>query len=584
MQTATPSARRLSYACGSSSVPLLGKCIGEVLDDSAAAYPHQDALVVPHQQKRYSYAQLLAEVTRAARGLLSLGIKKGDRVGLWATNCAQWVITQFAAAKIGAILVNINPANRTVELEYVLRQSECQTLVLIQGFRDSDYVSTIRQLCPESADAPFGQLHAAKLPELRRLIFLGANSGEPADQNPVETPSGMLGWQELLEMGDGVPIERLQEREARLDFDDPIDIQYTSGTTGLPKGATLSHHNIVNNALLIADAMRFTHRDRLCIPVPFYHCFGMILGNMACVVTGGAMVIPAPFFDAEATLRAVAEEHCTALHGVPTMFIAELEHPRFSEFDLSTLRTGIMAGSPCPIEIMKRVVKHMHCREMTIAYGLTEASPVITQTTTDDPVELRVTTVGKVLPHTEAKIVNPLDGKTVPVGDHGELCVRGYCVMKGYYNSPQATRSVIDADGWLHTGDLAMMDENGYFNITGRSKDVIIRGGENISPREIEEFLYTCRGISAVQVIGVPDRKYGEQVAAWIKLEPDSTLTADQIRQFCEGKIARFKIPQHIKFVQEFPLTVTGKVQKYKMREMAINELGLEADAGIETA
>jgi fatty-acyl-CoA synthase len=376
----------------------------------------------------------------------------------------------------------------------------------------------------------------------------------------------------------------LREREATLDFDDPINIQYTSGTTGLPKGATLTHHNVVNNAMLTANCMRFTHRDRLCIPVPFYHCFGMVLSNMACVVTGAAMIVPAPHFDADATLRAIAEERCTALHGVPTMFIAELEHPEFSRFDLSSLRTGMMAGSPCPIEVMRRVVKQMHCGEMTIAYGLTEASPVITQTTIDDPIELRVTTVGKALPHTEAKVVNPLDGTTVALGEHGELCTRGYLVMKGYYNNASATKAVIDTDGWLHSGDLAVMDENGYFKITGRAKDTIIRGGENISPREIEEFLYSCPGISAVQVIGVPDRKYGEQVVAWIKLERGATLTEDKVREFCAGKIARFKIPRYIKFVEEFPLTVTGKMQKYKMKEIAIKELGLEDEAKIETA
>ena len=580
----TTSTKKLSYSCGTAEVPLLGKCIGEVLDDTAAAHPDNDALIVRHQQKRYTYTQLLNEVERLSRGLLALGIKKGDRIGLWSTNCAQWVVTQFATAKIGVILVNINPANRSTELEYALRQSECQTLLLIQGFRDSDYVEVVRQVCPRSEQAPFGELHAEKVPDLRRLIFLGANSPDPADQKPVDVPPGMLSWDELLRMGDDVPVEQLRHREASLNFDDAINIQYTSGTTGLPKGSTLSHHNIANNGMLIANAMRFTHRDRLCIPVPFYHCFGMVLANMACVVTGATMVIPAPFFEPEATLRAVSEERCTALHGVPTMFIAELEHPKFAEFDLSTLRTGIMAGSPCPIEIMKRVVKQMHCSEMTIAYGLTEASPVITQTTTDDPIELRVATVGKVLPHTEAKIINPMNGKTVPVGEQGELCTRGYHVMKGYYNNPQATRAVIDADGWLHTGDLSVVDEAGYFKITGRAKDVIIRGGENISPREIEEFLYTCPGISAVQVIGVPDRKYGEQVAAWVKLEQNATLTADQIREFCQGKIARFKVPHYIKFVEEFPLTITGKVQKYKMREIAVKELGLEADEGIATA
>ena len=584
MQAATRSAKELSYSCGTAEVPLLGKCIGEVLDDTAAAHPDNDALIVRHQQKRYTYSQLLNEVERLSRGFLALGIKKGDRIGLWSTNCAQWVVTQFATAKVGAILVNINPANRSTELEYVLRQSECQTLLLIQGFRDTNYVQVVRQVCPKSEQAPFGELHADTLPELRRLIFMGANSGTPADRESIGIPPDMLGWDELLRMGDNVPMKELRHREASLNFDDAINIQYTSGTTGLPKGATLSHHNIANNGMLIANAMRFTYRDRLCIPVPFYHCFGMVLANMACVVTGATMVIPAPYFDPEATLRAVSEERCTALHGVPTMFIAELEHPKFAECDLSTLRTGIMAGSPCPIEIMKRVVKQMHCSEMTIAYGLTEASPVITQTTTDDPIELRVATVGKVLPHTEAKIINPVGGKTVPVGEQGELCTRGYHVMKGYYNNPEATCGVIDDDGWLHTGDLSVVDEAGYFKITGRAKDVIIRGGENVSPREIEEFLYTCPGISAVQVIGVPDRKYGEQVAAWVKLEQGASVTPEQIREFCQGKIARFKIPHYIKFVEEFPLTITGKVQKYKMREIAVKELGLEGDEGIATA
>ncbi len=584
MPMVSSSTRQLSYASGAASVPLLGKCIGEVLDDTAAAHPDNDALIVCHQARRYSYAELRDEVERAARGLLALGIKKGDRIALWATNCAQWVVTQFATAAVGAIQVNINPANRSVELEYALHQSQSQTLLLIQGFRETDYVQVVRELCPESEGTGFGELHAARLPELQRLIFLGANLGHPAPQPSADMPRGMLAWSELLHLGDGVPIERLQERKASLGFDDPVNIQYTSGTTGLPKGATLSHHNIVNNARLIANAMRFTHRDRLCIPVPFYHCFGSVLANMACVVTGATMVVPSPYFDAEAALEAVSAEHCTALHGVPTMFIDELEHPDFARFDLSSLRTGIMAGSPCPIEIMRRVVKQMHCSEMTIAYGLTEASPVITQTTIDDPLELRVTTVGKVLPHTEVKIVNPLDGKTVPVGEQGELCTRGYHVMKGYYNNASATRAVIDADRWLHTGDLSVMDENGYFKITGRAKDVIIRGGENISPREIEEFLYGCPGISAVQVIGIPDRKYGEQVAAWIKLERGASLTADDVRDFCVGKIARFKIPRYIKFVEEFPLTLTGKMQKFKMREMAIKELGLEDEAKIETA
>ena len=584
MRSAGSSARRLSYSCGTAAVPLLGKCIGEVLDDAAASYPENDALVVRHQQKRYTYSELRGEVDRLARALIALGIQKGDRVGIWATNCAEWVLTQFATAKIGAILVNINPANRAYELEYALSQSECQTLMLIQGFRDVDYPQVIAELCPELEQSRVRELHAAKLPNLQRIIFLGANAGPKSNGEACDVPAGMLGWSELLQMAEQVTAGELNERERSLSFDEAINIQYTSGTTGLPKGACLSHHNIVNNGMLIAQAMRLTDRDRLCIPVPFYHCFGMVLGNMACVVSGATMVIPAAYFDAEATLRAVSEERCTGIHGVPTMFIAELEHPIFPQCDLSTLRTGIMAGSPCPIEIMKRVVNQMHCRELTIAYGLTEASPVITQTTPDDPIELRVSTVGKVLPHTEVKIVNPQTGEIVAVGEQGELCTRGYHVMKGYYNNPDATRGVIDGNGWLRTGDLSVMDEAGYCKITGRAKDVIIRGGENISPREIEEFLYACPGVSDVQIIGVPDARYGEQVAAWIKLDNGSTLTAEQVRQYCEGKIARFKIPRYIKFVDAFPTTISGKIQKFRMREMATAELGLAAEAEIETA
>jgi len=411
------------------------------------------------------------------------------------------------------------------------------------------------------------------LPLLRNLIFIGG-----------EAPARMLAWDELLRRGAAVPAGQLRAREATLEFDDAINIQYTSGTTGFPKGAMLSHHNIVNNGMLIVDALRFTHVDRLCIPVPFYHCFGMVLANMACVVTGAAMIVPAPHFDAEATLSAVQEERCTALHGVPTMFIAELDHPKFAKFDLRTLRTGIMSGAPCPIEIMKRVVQQMYCSELTIAYGQTEASPVITQTTPDDPIELRVTSVGKPLPHTEVKIIDRTSGRIVPAGEPGELCTRGYLVMKGYYRNDEGTRAAIDTDGWLHTGDLATMDERGYCNITGRAKDLIIRGGENIYPREIEEFLYTCPGVTAVQVVGIPDRKYGEQVVAWVKREQNSNLTPEDVREFCEGMIAHFKVPKYIKIVEEFPLTVTGKVQKFKIREAMTRELGLAADADVETA
>jgi fatty-acyl-CoA synthase len=563
----------LSYAHGTGDTPLLGRTIGEILDASARAYPEQDAVVVRHQNLRYTYRQFREEVELVARALLQLGIQKEDRIGIWATNCAEWLITQFAAAKVGAILVNVNPANRAFELEYVLRQSECSTLLLIQGFRDADYVSIVNGLCPELATSKPGELRSACLPHLRNVVYIGESC-----------PTGMLHWRDLHEMGQGVPESDLRQREAVLFFDDPINIQYTSGTTGFPKGATLSHHNIVNNALLVAEAMKLTHRDRLCIPVPFYHCFGMVLGTTACVVSGAAIVLPAAFFDPLLTLEAVQAEKCTALHGVPTMFIAELDHPEFSRFNLSTLRTGIMAGSPCPIEVMKRVVSLMHLKEMTIAYGLTESSPVITQTRVDDPLELRVTTVGKPLPHTEVKIVNPQNGEIVPRGIPGELCTRGYLVMKGYYKNVEATQKAIDRDGWLHSGDLATMDANGYCKITGRAKDVIIRGGENVYPREVEEFLYTCPGICDVQVVGVPDGKYGEQVVAWVKLEANATITAEDIRRFCEGKIAAFKIPKHIKIVDTFPMTVTGKIQKFKMREMSTQELGLQTAAKIETA
>jgi fatty-acyl-CoA synthase len=562
-----------SYARGTGDIPLLRCCIGEALDASASSHPEQDALVVRHQNRHYTYRQFREEVELAARGLLRMGIQKEDRIGIWATNCAEWVITQFATAKIGAILVNINPANRAFELEYVLRQSECGSLLLIQGFRDADYVSIVNGLCPELASSKPGELHSASLPHLKNVIFIGDG------RHP-----GMFHWDDLCEMGLRVAENELRQREAALASDDPINIQYTSGTTGFPKGATLSHHNIVNNALLIGGAMKLTHQDRLCIPVPFYHCFGMVLGNLTCVVSGATIVIPAAFFDPLATLEAVEAERCTALHGVPTMFIAELDHPEFARFDLSTLRTGIMAGSPCPIEVMKRVVQLMHLKQMTIAYGLTESSPVITQTTVEDPLELRVTTVGKPLPHTEVKIVDVGSGEVVPHGTPGELCTRGYMVMKGYYRNPEATRRAIEADGWLHTGDLATMDANGYCKITGRAKDVIIRGGENIYPREIEEFLYTCPGISDVQVVGVPDAKYGEQVVAWVKLEAGASLSPEDIRKFCEGKIAAYKIPKYVKVVDSFPMTVTGKIQKFKMREASTKELGLEVVAKIETA
>jgi fatty-acyl-CoA synthase len=569
-----PEVGKPSYSQGIGSAPLVGLTVGELLDRTAARFPDNPALIARHQNKRYTYQEFLCEVERAARGLLRLGIQKGERVGIWSTNYAEWVLAQFAVAKIGAILVNLNPAYGTVEFEHALRQSGCSTLFMSKGFRDRDYLAVLFEICPEAADSVPGALQSAKLPNLRNLIFIGSFPPHPA----------LLPWDRFLQMGESIPDDALAARAATLEFDDPINIQYTSGTTGTPKGALLSHHNLVNNGLLIGQGMRFTDQDKLCIPVPYYHCFGMVLGNMVCVAHGAAMVIPAEYFDPLATLEAISEERCTAVHGVPTMFIAELEHPRFAEFNLTSLRTGIMAGSPCPINIMRRVVQEMHCSELTIVYGLTETSPGITQTTPDDPLELRVTTVGKPMAHTEIKIVDTRTGRIVPRGTSGELCARGYAVMKGYYQNPEATRQTLDADGWLHSGDLATMSENDYCKITGRSKDMIIRGGENIYPRDIEEFLYTHPAISEVQVIGIPDRKYGEQVMAWIKLKPGATSSTEAIRGFCKGRIAHFKIPRYVKFVDSFPITVNGKTQKYKMREISIKEMKLEDAAQIATA
>jgi fatty-acyl-CoA synthase len=571
--TAEATRPKSSYVCGASTSTLIGRCIGQVLDDTADKYPERDALVIKHENRRFTYRQLKQEVELAARGFLSLGIKKGDRIGIWSTNSSEWVITQFATAKIGAILVNINPLNRAFELKHVLQQSECQTLLLIDGFRDANYVSILREICPELESSAPGDLQSKNLPGLRTIIFI-SNS----------VAARMFSWEELLRRGQTTSLDELRQRESELEFDDPINIQYTSGTTGLPKGAMLSHHNIVNNAQFIAAALRLSPEDRLCIPVPFYHCFGMVLGNMACVVSGATMVVPAAHFDPEGTLRAIHEEKCTALHGVPTMFIAELSCPNFKDFDLSSLRTGIMSGSPCPIEVMRRVVREMNCRELTIAYGQTEASPVITQTTTDDPIEVRVTTVGKALPHTEIKIIDPLSGKMTPRGVAGELCTRGYLVMKGYYRNPEATSKVIDDDGWLHTGDLAVLDDRGYFKIVGRSKDMVIRGGENIYPREIEEFLFSCPGILDVQIVGVPDFKYGETIAAWVKLKPGAALTLEDLKKFCKGKIAEYKIPRYLKVTDDFPMTVSGKIQKFKLREISIQEFGLQQADKTETA
>jgi fatty-acyl-CoA synthase len=562
-----------SYAFVGSEKPLIGKTIGDMFDEIAEKYPDNDAVVSVQQGLRYTYRELQQEVNRAARGFIGLGLKKGDRLAIWATNIAEWVITQFATAKAGIVLVNINPAYRTHELEYALRQSETQALLLMDRFKSSDYVKMFFEVCPEAKTGAPGQIHSEKLPFLRTAVLICG------DKQP-----GLYSWDEVMSMGERIPDEVLFEIQDSLDFDDPINIQYTSGTTGFPKGVVLTHHNLVNNGFFIGECMKFTDKDRLCIPVPFYHCFGMVLSNMACMTHGATMVLPAEYFDPVSTMAAIEKERCTAVHGVPTMFIAELEHPDFHKYDFSSLRTGIMAGSPCPIEFMKKAANLMNMKEVVITYGQTEASPGITNSSTDDSLERRVSTIGRPLPHTEIKIVDPKTGKMVRRGETGEICARGYMIMRGYYNNPVATDQVVDKEGWLHTGDLGTLDEDGYCKITGRLKDMVIRGGENIYPREIEEFLYTHQAISDVQVIGVPDKKYGEELMAWIKLKKDAKATPEEIKNFCKGRIAHFKVPRYIKFVDEFPMTVSGKIQKYKMRDESIKELGLEEAARMKTA
>ena len=544
---------KLSAASGLTSVPLLGETISQNLARTVAAHGGRDALVSVEQGLRYTYTEFAEEVDRVARGLMAIGVAAGDRVGIWSPNFAEWVLVQYATARIGAVLVTINPAYRSSELEYVLNQSGISVLVAVESFLAGDYRSMIDEVWDR---VPAG-----------RVIYM--HTGD---------------WDELLGAAEAVSIEQLAQRSSQLRPDDAINIQYTSGTTGFPKGATLSHRNILNNGLFIGEACKYTEMDRVCIPVPFYHCFGMVLGNLACTTHGSAMVIPAAGFDPAATLRAVVAERCTSLYGVPTMFIAELGDPGLADYDLSSLRTGIMAGSPCPIEVMRQVVDQMNMREVTIAYGMTETSPVSTQTSADDPLEKRVTTVGRVHPHVEIRIADPDTGETVPRDAGGEFLTRGYSVMLGYWNDEARTAEAIDSDGWMHTGDLAVMDDEGYVNIVGRIKDMIIRGGENVYPREVEEFLYTHPDIVDVQVIGVPDVRYGEQVMAWVQLRDGADTTGEDIKEFCRGSIAHYKVPRYIKFTDTFPMTITGKIQKFKMREQSIEELGLGEAAHVRSA
>ncbi|NLV25804.1 MAG: AMP-binding protein [Methanomicrobiales archaeon] len=563
----------MSYTCGTAEFPLLGQSIGEILNEIADKYPDNEALVSPNQGIRLTYRQFREAVDQVSRGLMALDINKGDRVGIWAMNYAEWIMVQYATAKIGAIMVNINPAYRTFELEYCLKQSEIKLLILQGRFKTSDYVGMFYETCPEAYESRPGRILSEKFPFLKTVIFMG------------DIPyNGMFQWDDLLKKGESISQDELLERERTLDFDDAINIQYTSGTTGYPKGVVLTHHGVLNNGYIIGEGMGFTEKDRLCIPVPFYHCFGMVLSNMACVSHGSTMVIPGPAFDPEDVLKTIEAERCTAVHGVPTMFIAELRHPDFSKYDLRSLRTGIMAGSPCPIETMKEVATKMHMSEVVIVYGQTETSPGVTMTTTKDPLEKRVATVGRVFPHTEIKIIDPETKKIMPRGEIGEICARGYMTMRCYYNNPTATRQAKDEHGWVHTGDLGSFDPDGFVHIEGRLKDMVIRGGENIYPREIEEFLHQNPKIADVYVIGVPDERYGEELMAWIKLEAGESMSEDEIRNYSEGKIARYKIPKYYAFVDSFPITVSGKIQKFKMREMGIEMLGLQDVAKIKTA
>ncbi|MGQ7263508.1 AMP-binding protein [Vreelandella sp. V005] len=565
---ASPALTPPSYTSSMADKPLLGMTIGDKFDQIATQYADNDALIVLHQNIHWSYRQLQEEVNRCARALLAIGVQKGDRVAIWAPNCSEWTLTQFATAKIGAILVNINPSYRTHELEYALNQSGARFLVTANNFKSSDYSAMLYELAPELKASNEGELKSQKLPDLECIINLSS-----------EKLSGMWRWSDLMSEANKISQTDVDDLQATLQFDDAINIQYTSGTTGFPKGATLSHHNILNNGFFVAESMGFTSEDRLVIPVPLYHCFGMVMGNLGCMTHGATMIYPDEGFDPGKVLKAVHEQKATALYGVPTMFIAELEHEGFASTDFSTLRTGIMAGSICPAEIMKQVINKMNMKGVQIAYGMTETSPVSTQTGANDSIEKRVSTVGRTQPHLENKIVDPGNGGILPRGEIGELCTRGYSVMLKYWNNDKATAEAIDEAGWMHTGDLATMDEEGYIQIVGRIKDMVIRGGENVYPKEIEEFLYAHPAISEVQVTGVPDKKYGEELIAWVKLNSSAgDVTAEELREYCKGKITHFKIPRYFKFVDEFPMTVTGKIQKFKMREISIQELGLDQE------
>ena len=555
-----------SFVCGAGDKPLLYRTVGDVLAHAAALYPQRDAIVVRHQGIKWTFEEFDAKVDAVARGFIACGLERGERVGIWAPNCIEWVLTMFAAARAGLILVNINPAYRLAELEFALRQVGCRMLVFAPRFRTSDYLGMLNELIPELANSRAGALNVARFPELRHLVQLGAE-GAP----------GCLAFEDLVRMGREVDDGTLKARIAELEPDQLYNIQFTSGTTGTPKGATLTHFNLVNNGYFVGEAMLLTAADRLCIPVPLYHCFGMVLGVLAAMTHGAASVFPDEAFDPLTVLEALAAERCTALHGVPTMFIAELGHPRFKEFDLTSLRTGIMAGAPCPIAVMRRVLEEMHMPEVTICYGMTETSPVSFQTLHDDPVEKRVTTVGRIHPHVQVKIVDA-EGKVTPRGVSGELLTRGYSVMRGYWNEPERTREALDEAGWMHTGDLGVLDEDGYCNIVGRVKDMIIRGGENVYPREIEEFLYRHPAILDVAVVGVPDEKYGEAVCACIRLREGATLGVEEVQEFCRAQIAHYKVPRYVRFVDSFPLTVTGKVQKYLIREQLCREMNLQEE------